>query len=536
MMSPLQASVQQPMSLAGNIEEVPLDTDDDDDSCSDEGQGLPTPQASAQLLGKSPDGHPPPRIMASRGLTGLIEETLGEQQQENRFTWNSVFLNVYDVSESQLIQKINRIFTADDRLLAGGVFHAGVELFGKEWCYGATVPGRSGVGAVMPRMHPQHRYRATVYMGSTDKSPEQISALLARMAGEWPGSEYHLIHHNCLSFCNVLLEKLGLRKIPGWVDRAARAASQVDNAVQAVKGISAEKVQGQAAEALDQIRRDSLTALAHAADESHKLIEIAKEQAQVEAQELGATANELASLAQEQLSSIGTSIWQWGQNIQEKVESTSGPTLSELSVQAEEQVQTLGESLWSWGQTISKDLKETLEGPKHHKDRSRKSKRSGKLKRFPIDETQSPAGDRGYPAAFQEGQMHTSQPFVQDLLGDFSTDGDNMAVPTNHSRADPRGTAGLIRAQETRLLTQSLLDDQDEDDEPQQQTPIVWTTVNAPNVKPCLNLPPPAELPTQAQVPAPGSPSPKKDLLDDWEPQATCAPVKPLESSIDLLS
>jgi hypothetical protein len=356
------------------------------------------------------------------------------------------------------------------------------------------------------------------------------------MAGEWPGSEYHLIHHNCLTFCNVLLEKLGLRKIPGWVDRAARAASKVDNAVQAVKGISAEQVQGQATEALDQIRRDSLTALAHAADESQKLMEIAKEQAHVEAQELGATANELAGLAQEQLSSIGASLWQWGQNIQEKVESTSGPTLSELSMQAEEQVQTLGESLWSWGQTIKKDLKDTLEGPKHQKDRTRKSKRSGKLKRSPVDELQQPTGEGGYPPAFQEGQMHTRQPFVQDLLGDFSADSDNMEVPAKQPPEDPRGTAGLIRAQESRLLTQSLLDDQDEDDEPHQQAPIVWTTINAPNAKPCLDLPLPAELPAHAQVPAPRAPSPKKDLLDDWEPEAACAPVKPLESSMDLLS
>lgn len=529
MMSPLQASVQQPMSLAGNIEEVPLDTDDDDDSGSDEGQPLPASQASEQLPGRSLDGHPPARIMASRGLTGLIEETLGEQQQLERFSWNSVFLNVYDVSESQLIKKINRIFTADDRLLAGGVFHAGVEVYGKEWCYGATVPGRSGVGAVRPRMHPQHRYRATVCMGSTDKSPEEISFILARMAGEWPGSEYHLIHHNCLTFCNALLEKLGLRKIPGWVDRAARAASQVDNAVQAVKGISAEKVQGQATEALDQIRRDSLTALAHAADESQKLMEIAKEQAQVEAQELGATANELAGLAQEQLSSIGASIWQWGQNIQEKVESTSGPTLSELSVQAEEQVQTLGESLWSWGQTITKDLKETLEGPKHQKDRTRKSKHSSKLKQSQMSELPLPAGEGGY-----SGQVPTHQPVVRDLLGDFSNDND--PEPAEHPSADPRGTAGLIRAQETSLLTQSLLDDESEDDEPAQQAPVKWTTVNAPSVKPRVDLPPPAELPAQAQAAAPAGPSSKKDLLDDWEPAATSAPAKPCESSIDLLS
>jgi len=113
-------------------------------------------------------------------------------------------------------------------LLVGGVFHAGVEVYGIEWCYGFSEGGQTGVAHVAPRTHPQHSYRTTVPLGHTRLSEEEVRNLLWRMAQGWPGSEYHLLHHNCLNFCNALCTELGVRRIPGWVDRVARAASAID--------------------------------------------------------------------------------------------------------------------------------------------------------------------------------------------------------------------------------------------------------------------------------------------------------------------
>lgn len=113
-------------------------------------------------------------------------------------------------------------------MLVGGVFHAGVEIYGIEWCYGYAPPGYMGVSHLAPRTHPQHSYRTTVPLGRTQLSDEEVKTVVARYAQTWPGSEYHIIHHNCLNFCNALCQELGVRRIPGWVDRVTRAASFVD--------------------------------------------------------------------------------------------------------------------------------------------------------------------------------------------------------------------------------------------------------------------------------------------------------------------
>lgn len=402
MLAPL-AAVRQPET---EVEDVPLD----DDSAS---EGNSPPRTAPSSAPQPESSEAPQRVWASKGITGLLEN-VGGRRVEEQVQHNTVLLNVYDVSDSDVIQRVNRIFTADDNVLAGGVFHAGVEVYGKEWCYGATVPGRSGVGAVKPRLHPQHRYRATVHMGNTEKSPEEVNRILVCMASEWPGSEYDLIHHNCLTFCNVLLGELGLRRIPGWVDRAARAASQVDNVVKAVRSISADEVSSQAEETLQTLRRDSLAALEAAKGGTQKFLERAQEQAQQplsEVSEIGAKATELAGRAQEQLQSVGASLWQWGQNLQETVGISEAA--SDIGKKAEDNWQSFSDSLRTWGETVTKDLKQTLEGTK---------------------------GKPGNPAG---GGYHSASP------------------------GDERGTAGLIKAQEASLLKQGLLDEDEDAMEPE---------------------------------------------------------------------
>ena len=59
-----------------------------------------------------------------------------------------VLLHIYDVSQDEKVQKLNRVLAhAYSPLKLGGVFHAGVEVLGLEWSYGcsenATVPGIS---------------------------------------------------------------------------------------------------------------------------------------------------------------------------------------------------------------------------------------------------------------------------------------------------------------------------------------------------------------------------------------------------------
>lgn len=187
----------------------------------------------------------------------------------------------------------------------------------------------------------------------------------------------------------------------------------------------------QAEERLQSLRRESFAALEAAKDGTQKLFVRAQEQAQQplsEVQDLGVKASELAGKAQEQLHSVGASLWQWGQNLQESVGMSEAPALSELGKKAEDNWQTLSENIWTWGQSVTQDLKQTLEGPGVARKQSSKTE-----------------------TASQKEDLRSS-------------------------------SAGLIKAQETSLLKQGLLEDEDGDDvssreaELVKEAPLEWAS------------------------------------------------------------
>jgi len=173
---------------------------------------------------------PPQPVSAPRGLSGLFRggPSAYEPLDTTSLTPNTVLLNVYDVSDLELFQKINRVSTINDKVLIGGVYHAGVEVFGLEWSFGYTEEDITGVSRCAPRCHTQHNYRATVVMGATELSEQEVGQLLRSMMGEWRGPDYHLIHQNCLAFASAFCKELGVRRLPGWVDRFGRTASTID--------------------------------------------------------------------------------------------------------------------------------------------------------------------------------------------------------------------------------------------------------------------------------------------------------------------
>lgn len=141
-----------------------------------------------------------------------------------------VRVSVYDAMKSEKMAAVNTVMY--DILQIGGVLHTGVEVYGREYCYGFA-PGGSGIICHKPRTHDYHKFRRSVPLGYTALSEDEVLRLLRELRREWRGRDYKIIHQNCNSFSSKLVETLGLQ-MPGCFGRIDRAAALVDKGLEAI--------------------------------------------------------------------------------------------------------------------------------------------------------------------------------------------------------------------------------------------------------------------------------------------------------------
>ncbi|XP_052187243.1 uncharacterized protein LOC127798010 [Diospyros lotus] len=138
-----------------------------------------------------------------------------------------VMLHIYDVTNSgsdktnNTIVNINKIFK--DRIGLGGIFHSAVQVYGdEEWSFGYCEQG-SGVFSCPAGKNPMYTHRESIFLGKTNFSIFKVNQILRELTREWPGYSYDLLSKNCNHFCDEFCERLGVPKIPGWVNRFAHA-------------------------------------------------------------------------------------------------------------------------------------------------------------------------------------------------------------------------------------------------------------------------------------------------------------------------
>lgn len=138
-----------------------------------------------------------------------------------------VILHVYDVTNSgsektnNTISQINKIFK--DGIGLGGIFHSAIQIYGDdEWSFGFCEQG-TGVFSCPSGKNPMYTYRERIVLGQTNFSIFNVNQILRELSREWPGFTYDLLSRNCNHFCDELCERLGVTKLPGWVNRFANA-------------------------------------------------------------------------------------------------------------------------------------------------------------------------------------------------------------------------------------------------------------------------------------------------------------------------
>ncbi|WCJ36708.1 PPPDE putative thiol peptidase family protein [Euphorbia peplus] len=138
-----------------------------------------------------------------------------------------VILHIYDVTNSgsektnNTIMQINKIFK--DGIGIGGIFHSAVQVYGEdEWSFGFCEQG-TGVFSCPSGKNPMYTYRESIVLGKTNFSIFKVNQILRELSREWPGGIYDLLAKNCNHFCDEFCERLGVPKLPAWVNRFANA-------------------------------------------------------------------------------------------------------------------------------------------------------------------------------------------------------------------------------------------------------------------------------------------------------------------------
>mmetsp|Transcript_36027 Transcript_36027/g.78569 ORF Transcript_36027/g.78569 Transcript_36027/m.78569 type:complete len:266 (+) Transcript_36027:62-859(+) len=143
-----------------------------------------------------------------------------------RLVLTSATLNAYHLSEN------SGVWNGVLHSVGFGLYHCGVEVFGREWSFNDTseLPwpecAGSGVYSCKPRRSPGQVYFRSVPLGQTVASEAQVMAIIALLEKRWKGADYDLLRKNCHHFCNYFCRMLGVRPVPPWVMNATDAGEK----------------------------------------------------------------------------------------------------------------------------------------------------------------------------------------------------------------------------------------------------------------------------------------------------------------------
>jgi hypothetical protein len=144
------------------------------------------------------------------------------------YSCSPVTLNVYDVSNNRKIETINNTMKS---IGYGGIFHAAIEIHGKEYSFGGTMNKKSNVSGVFPcqpKQCPMHHYRESVFLGDCELNTEQVLSILKVLRPKWMARSYNVFRKNCAFFSREFAIELGVGDLPEWVYTLATTAESIE--------------------------------------------------------------------------------------------------------------------------------------------------------------------------------------------------------------------------------------------------------------------------------------------------------------------
>mmetsp|Transcript_105325 Transcript_105325/g.307893 ORF Transcript_105325/g.307893 Transcript_105325/m.307893 type:complete len:302 (-) Transcript_105325:28-933(-) len=127
---------------------------------------------------------------------------------------SEVLVHVYDLWGSR--SRLPRLLNAGSTRF--GVFHTGVEVYGREWYFCGTEDANAhGVYCMPePKLHPVHRYTRSIQMGAAQLSREVLEELMPAIRQKWMGGTYDPWRRNCHHFTDFFCQILGFPSGPSF--------------------------------------------------------------------------------------------------------------------------------------------------------------------------------------------------------------------------------------------------------------------------------------------------------------------------------
>jgi hypothetical protein len=148
--------------------------------------------------------------------TALVADV--DATQSNILRPDEVLLHVYNMTKVS-----GGVFSGLLSTLGMGMYHVGVQVYGKEWTFNPR-GGKYAGGVVMqePGMHPMYSHYEAVSLGCTTLSEAETRAALHQLEKDWGIESHDEFRRNSVTFAEELCSELRVRPPPAYVSALTR--------------------------------------------------------------------------------------------------------------------------------------------------------------------------------------------------------------------------------------------------------------------------------------------------------------------------
>uniref|UniRef100_A0A0N5BXH5 DUF862 domain-containing protein n=1 Tax=Strongyloides papillosus TaxID=174720 RepID=A0A0N5BXH5_STREA len=112
-----------------------------------------------------------------------------------------------------------------------GIYHTGVEVYGREFMFGGHSENKTGITSVRPKQACEYNnifiFKKCINMGITKYDKRTIYRVIEQLGKQFSGVNYHLLKKNCNNFSDEFCKRIIGKGIPKKYNRIARVINSI---------------------------------------------------------------------------------------------------------------------------------------------------------------------------------------------------------------------------------------------------------------------------------------------------------------------